>query len=340
MDIDIILEPDLDPKQIKELGIKAEEYGVNAIWTSNYFSHWDSFLSLIPLAQATQRIKFGPLAVSPFEMHPLKIANSLITLNEMSDGRAQIAVGAGEGNITAMGLDTPKKIVLAVREALEIILLASKNKLANPYKGEIFSVNLPCDYSWANSKRPKIYGTAYKHMMMRMEARIADGVYIGATPPEIISPAIENIKKGIDRRTDTIKEVEINSFWAWHIKKNKEEAFRESRRELAWRARKLELDLLKHYFNEDDCHLIRDNFDSFVDAYFDRSGEIQNIPKELANELCVVFTSTGGLDDIDREISRFKSFKAAGQTQLSLRLHDDPMEGLILIGEEVLPHFK
>ena len=77
MDIDIILEPDLDPKQIKELGIKAEEYGVNAIWTSNYFSHWDSFLSLIPLAQATQRIKFGPLAVSPFEMHPLKIANSL-----------------------------------------------------------------------------------------------------------------------------------------------------------------------------------------------------------------------------------------------------------------------
>ena len=35
MDIDIILEPDLDPSQIKELGIKAEEYGVNALWTSN-----------------------------------------------------------------------------------------------------------------------------------------------------------------------------------------------------------------------------------------------------------------------------------------------------------------
>ena len=94
MDIDIILEPDLDPEQINELGIKAEEYGINAIWTSNYFSHWDPFLSLIPLAQTTKKIKFGPLAVSPFEMHPLKIANSLITLNEMSQGRAQVAVGA------------------------------------------------------------------------------------------------------------------------------------------------------------------------------------------------------------------------------------------------------
>ncbi len=340
MDIDIILEPDLDPKQINELGIKAEEYGINAIWTSNYFAHWDPFLSLIPLAQATKKIKFGPLAVSPFEMHPLKIANSLITLNEMSQGRAQVAVGAGEGNIIAMGLSTPKKIVLAVREALEIIIMASKNNLGDQYHGELFSVNLPCDYSWAKSKKPKVYGTAYKHMMMRMEGRIADGVYIGATPPEIISPAIENIKIGIDKRNDNNNKIEINSFWAWHIKKDKEEAFRESRRELAWRARKLELELLKNYFSEDDCKLIRDNFDSFVDAYFDRSGDIKNIPKKLSNELCVIFTSTGDEEDIEREIDRYKSFEAAGQTQLSLRLHDDPMEALILIGERVLPHFK
>ena len=75
-------------------------------------------------------------------------------------------------------------------------------KRTDQYDGEIFSVNLPCDYSWANSSRPKVYGTAYKHMMMRMEGRIADGVYIGATPPEIISPAIENINIGIDKRTD------------------------------------------------------------------------------------------------------------------------------------------
>ena len=277
MDIDIILEPDLDPKEINELGIKAEEYGINAIWTSNYFAHWDPFLSLVPLAQTTKKIKFGPLAVSPFEMHPLKIANSLISLNEMSQGRAQVAVGAGEGNITAMGLNTPKEIVLAVREALEIIVMASKNNLEDQYDGEIFSVNLPCDYSWANSSRPKVFGTAYKHMMMRMEGRIADGVYIGATPPEIISPAIENINIGIDKRTDDIKKVEINSFWAWHIKKDKEEAFRESRRELAWRARKLERELLKHYFSDEDCDLIRDNFDSFVDAYFDRSGNIKTV---------------------------------------------------------------
>ena len=34
--------------------------------------------------------------------------------------------------------------------------------------------------------------------------------------------------------------IRVNSFWAWHVKKDRKEAYRESRRELAWRARKLD----------------------------------------------------------------------------------------------------
>ena len=55
--------------------------------------------------------------------------------------------------------------------------------------------------------------------------------------------------------------------------------------------------------------------------------------------MCEVLTSTGGLEDIDKEIERFKRFKEAGQTQLSLRLHDDPMDALTIIGEHILPAF-
>ncbi len=44
MDVDLILEPDLTPNQITELGQAAEKYGIRAIWTSNYFAHWDAFI--------------------------------------------------------------------------------------------------------------------------------------------------------------------------------------------------------------------------------------------------------------------------------------------------------
>ena len=340
MKIDIILEPDLTPEEICDLGLLAENYGVDSVWTSNYFSHWDPFISLTQLANQSREIKLGILAVSPFEMHPLKIANSLLTLNEISQGRAQIAVGAGEGNLTAMNLDTPKKIVLAVREALEIINKACCNDLKKGYEGEIFSVSLPCDYGWAKQKKPIVYGTAYRHMMMRMEGRVADGVYIGATPPEVLEEAIDNIQIGKEKRLDGNEDVLINSFWAWHIKSDKEEAYKESRRELAWRARKLEKSLLQHYFSDDECEEIAAKFESFVDAYFDRSGNIKDIDIEIANKLCRVFTSTGDLSDLESEIARFKQFEKMGQTHLSLRLHDDPKAALDIIGTEVLPHFK
>ena len=340
MKIDIILEPDLTPEEICDLGLLAESYGVDSVWTSNYFSHWDPFISLTQLAIQSRKFKLGILAVSPFEMHPLKIANSLLTLNEISQGRAQIAVGAGEGNLTAMNLDTPKKIVLAVREALEIINKACCNDLKKGYEGEIFSVSLPCDYGWAKQKKPIVYGTAYRHMMMRMEGRVADGVYIGATPPEVLEEAIDNIQIGKEKRLDGNENILINSFWAWHIKSDKEEAYKESRRELAWRARKLEKSLLQHYFSDDECEEIAAKFESFVDAYFDRSGNIKDIDIEIANKLCRVFTSTGDLSDLGSEIARFKQFEKMGQTHLSLRLHDDPKAALDIIGTEVLPHFK
>ena len=340
MKIDIILEPDLTPEEICDLGLLAESYGVDSVWTSNYFSHWDPFISLTQLANQSKKIKLGILAVSPFEMHPLKIANSLLTLNEISQGRAQIAVGAGEGNLTAMNLDTPKKIVLAVREALEIINKACCNELKNGFEGEIFSVSLPCDYGWAKQKKPIVYGTAYRHMMMRMEGRVADGVYIGATPPEVLEEAIDNIQIGKEKRLDGNENILINSFWAWHIKSDKEEAYKESRRELAWSARKLEKSLLQHYFSDDECEEIAAKFESFVDAYFDRSGNIKDIDIEIANKLCRVFTSTGDLSDLGSEIARFKQFEKMGQTHLSLRLHDDPKAALDIIGTEVLPHFK
>ena len=95
MDIEIILEPDLHPNEIAELAVKAEEYGIRALWSSNYHQNWDAFISLVPAAQRTNKILLGPLAVSPFEMHPLKMANSILTLNELADGRAIIAVGGG-----------------------------------------------------------------------------------------------------------------------------------------------------------------------------------------------------------------------------------------------------
>ncbi len=341
MEIDIILEPDLTPRQVAELGQKAEQYGVRAIWSSNYFAHWDCFLSLVPLVQATSRLLIGPLAVSPFEMHPLKIANSLLSLNEMCGGRAVIAMGAGEGNIDCMGIERPEKLVRATREGIEIVRGAGRGKLAKGFKGEDFVVNLPCAYNWLSAPQPPlVYGTAYRGQMMRMEARVCDGVFIGCTPPEVMAKAMLDVQEGAAKREPDTGPLHTNTFWAWHLKRNRADGYRESRRELPWRAIKLQKELIMQCLTEEEAQLVRDHYDKFVAAWFDRSGNIQGLPEDIPNRLCEYFTSTGGLEDLDREIERFKLFGKAGLTECALRLHDDPMEALDIIGEHVIPKLR
>jgi len=340
LDIDIILEPDLTPQQIKELGLAAERYGIRALWTSNYFAHWDCFLSLAPLALETKNILMGPLAVSPFEMHPLKIANSLLTLNELSGGRAQIAMGAGEGNLEAMALEKPQKVVLAIREAIEIVRAAGRGGLTNGYDGEIFSVNLPCAYPWLTQPPPRVYGTAYRPMMMRMEARVADGCYIGCTPPEVAEPAMEHVRTGIERRDEPADDFRVNTFWGWHIKEDAEAAYAESIRELPWRARLLDPEMINMYLNDEENAIVQKYKQEYVDFYFDPSKKVKNIPLEISRKLAEGLTSTGGLDAIDREIDRYKLFAKAGLTEIALRLHGEPMDALKLIGEQIVPALK
>jgi 5,10-methylenetetrahydromethanopterin reductase len=340
VDVDIILEPDLTPSRVAELGQAAERYGIRAVWTSNYFAHWDAFLSLVPLAQATTRLLLGPLAVSPFEMHPLKIANSLLSLNEMSGGRAVLAMGAGEGNLDAMDLRKPGRIVRAVREALEIVISAGTGGLRRGYQGEIFKVNFPCAYGWVKASPPLVYGTAYRSQMMRMEARVADGVYIGCVPPEFIGPAMSPVREGAAQRDTSRGSLRVNAFWAWHIKQDRAEAYRESTRELPWRARKLDPELCALFLDPDEVQLVRDKYDAYVAAWFDRSGRPKGIPESISRRLCEGLTSTGGLEDLDREIERMRLFARAGLTEIALRLHDDPMDALTIIGERVLPALR
>ena len=80
----------LPPERIAELGKLAEDAGLGGVWVSNMNDARDPFINFVDLARATSRIRLGPIAVSPFELHPLKMASSLLTLNEAAKGRKPI----------------------------------------------------------------------------------------------------------------------------------------------------------------------------------------------------------------------------------------------------------
>lgn len=97
MKFHVILEANNSHLEIARLAQLAESYGMAGIWTSNMHDTRDPFINFVEAARVTKTIKLGPVAVSPYELHPLKMANALLTLNEISGGRAHIGVGVGAG---------------------------------------------------------------------------------------------------------------------------------------------------------------------------------------------------------------------------------------------------
>jgi len=340
MDVDIILGPDLTPAQLVELGQAAEAYGIRALWASNYHTNWDAFLSLVPVAAATERLLLAPLAISPFEMHPLKIANSILTFNEICAGRALIAIGAGEGITDAIAVPKPGRIVRAVREAIEIVQGAASNTLVSGYEGDIFKVVFPCDHSWATARGTSIYAAAMGSQMIAMGARVADGMQMGDMPIERMPEVRENIARGMSKRKEPPRDFHLGNFFGWHIKKDKAAAYREAHREIAIRGRYLHNEFISHLLDPEQCQVVRDNFAAFIQAFRDRSGNIQGVPDEIVRPLVHGMTATGDLNDLDREIERFRQFEAMGLTEISLRLNDDPMDALQIIGEHVVPALR
>ncbi|GAB2828791.1 LLM class flavin-dependent oxidoreductase [Lentzea nigeriaca] len=89
----------------------AEEYGFHHAWTYDHLG-WRSLVdgpwfgavpTLTAAALVTSRIRLGTFVASPNFRHPVPFARELMTLDDVSDGRFTLGVGAGgEGYDTAV----------------------------------------------------------------------------------------------------------------------------------------------------------------------------------------------------------------------------------------------
>jgi len=333
MRIDIILESNNPPERVLELGRLAEEVGLGGVWVSNMTDARDPFINFVPLAMQTKRIRLGPIAVSPFELHPLKMASSLMTLNEVAQGRAQIVVGAGGGTATAMG-QKPVRVVRAVRECVEILKAAATGKPVS-YKGQIYNVGW-YNPGWIEHPAPQIYVGANGPQMLRAAARYADGIMVSDFTIDRVRWAREIIDASLVENGRSPATFPVNNFWAWHVKEDAAAARREARIWLAVRGT-IYPEYIGDILDEDEAQIVNDNIQSFIRAYQQKTDRIEGVPDAIVDRIVAACTSASSVADLDQEIERLRQFKAAGLTEIALRIYDDPAASIRLIGERLVP---
>lgn len=333
MRIDVILESNNPPERVLELGRLAEDVGLGGVWVSNMNDARDPFINFVPLAMQTERIRLGPIAVSPFELHPLKMASSLMTLNEVAHGRAQIVVGAGGGTATAMD-QKPTRVVRAVRECVEILKAAGTGKPVT-YRGEMFKVRW-YDPSWMRSTAPFIYVGANGPQMLRSAARYADGIMVSDFTVDRVRWARKIIDASLAEAGRSPASFPVNNFWAWHVKENAAEARREAKIWLAVRGT-IYPKYIGDILDEDEAQIVNDNIQSFIKAYHAKTDRIEGVPDAIVERIVDACTSASSIADLDHEIERLQQFAAAGLTEIALRIYDDPAASIRLIGERIVP---
>jgi len=309
MQIDIILEPDLTPAQVAEIAVAAEASGFRTLWHSNYHQNPDAFVALVPAALATKKIKLGILAVSPYEMHPLKIANALLTLNEISNGRAIAAIGGGGSVMGAIGIKMDPKaqrMLRGVREAVEMVKAVTSGTFVQGYPGELFKLTRPLKSGWAKAAKPRVFTCSTGPKMLELAGKIADGTQMSDVTPEKIGHHMEHLHAGLTARTTPAEDFRIGNFWAWHIKADREKSLYEARRELVFRGELLPPKYdMEPYVTADERQLVIDKWQNFAKAFRTRSGKIEDVPESIVNRLIAACSSAGDLSDIDQHFERF-----------------------------------
>ncbi|MEZ5566006.1 MAG: LLM class flavin-dependent oxidoreductase [Gammaproteobacteria bacterium] len=333
MNIDVVVNALLPPDELADLAVQAEACGVGTLWTASYLASRDPWSNLVAAAQATRRIGLGAIAVNPYDTHPVRIATGLLTLNQYANGRARIVVGGGGEALQALGIK-PERRVRVVGECIEILTGVMPGTPFN-FAGKVFKVQ---GYNpvWATAPKPPVYAAVNKQQMLRMAARVSDGIMLSDLTPEICAERIGWVRDHLNafsRPSDTFR---YYNFVAWHVYDERERAIREARMWLGYRGL-FRRWVLNTFMSDAEYDVIEAHKAEIYGMVPKQGWSVAGIPDHLL-DLCVEkLTLAGTPADIPGFVKHLQSMGDAGCTDIVLELHDDPAESLDLIGKQVIP---
>jgi 5,10-methylenetetrahydromethanopterin reductase len=208
----IRLPPCDTPQRLAESAVLAEEQGFDFVWTmDSQLLAWrllDPFVCLSACAQATQRIRLGIAVCNPFTRHPAATACGIVSLNQLSGGRAILGMGTGGSALRTIGSPLAKMEGTHTerrRVLRESILFLSA--LLSGEKGSFMGV--PMKMEVTQHKIP-IYVSASGPRMLELAGELADGIIIqSGIDRRCVKFALGHIEKGASKAGRSLAEIDL-----------------------------------------------------------------------------------------------------------------------------------
>ncbi|WP_232687073.1 5,10-methylenetetrahydromethanopterin reductase [Halobacterium zhouii] len=188
----IELTPELPVAEVADLGAVAEKAGFDAVFASCHYNNRDPFVALDRVAAATETVSVGPGVANPYDTHPVKLASQVATLDEVSDGRGVLGIGAGDrSTLSNLGVERDRPL----RRVLETFKVAQDLWAGERVDHDGTFVARDAGLNYEPEEIPVYVGAQGPHML-RMAGKHADGVLVNASHPRDLSWARERVAEG------------------------------------------------------------------------------------------------------------------------------------------------
>jgi 5,10-methylenetetrahydromethanopterin reductase len=148
------------------------------------------------MADRTSRIRLGTAVVSPLLRHPVLLASSTATIQELSGGRAVIGMGVGGFEFpTQLGFRIDRPIGL-IREAVQIVRALMRGEEVD-VRGKHFTAT-GAKLLWQVEDVP-VYLAARGQQMLELAGEIAEGVITHGLAGSYIDFSLDRIRRGAAR---------------------------------------------------------------------------------------------------------------------------------------------
>ena len=292
--------PDIFQQQVRDL----EAGGFTHLWVTDSSLHARYVYSYLTLAALnSQHLMLGTGVTHPFTRHPANTVNAIATLDEISEGRAMLGLGAGDRPTAELGFGPARLSVMREMILITHRLMAGEKVTQEGATFQLVEAELRHKYR----DRVPIYMACSGPRMLALAGEVADGVIAQCGLfPEAVEFARNCIAEGAERAGRSVAEIELWVMACGTLSEDRTQALNGSRAMAAWFAQTAPhcCDLAGI-----DPKIVQ----RIQDAY--RGGEF-HLAKDAAalvpDEMVELFTLAGTPAEVYARVARLMNFGARG----------------------------
>jgi 5,10-methylenetetrahydromethanopterin reductase len=322
------LNNDLSVQEFTELASAADEAGFDQVWISHDLFWRSAPILVAAAAAATRRVRLGIGIMNPYTAHPAELAMHAATLQEVSNGRFLLGIGAGAEEFLAWaGLPRPRPLSATRDAVIACRALLDRGTPATTLAGAGWQQEAHLRF---DGPTVPIYIGAMGPRMLALGGQIADGVLGLSFPPERAATAATIVREAAAAAGRDPDSVDVPACFWCSIDDDLERSAAPLAEKLAYYGPSISAAQLA------DSGLSPESFRPAAEAL--ERGEVARA-RELVTPQMLRLGVFGSAAII---VERCRGLLAAGATHLSFGppLGPDPVTAVVRLGREVLPALR